>query len=385
MYVVPILGQSNAVGRAGLDGLPYHPAGVLQYDQAGALVAPTTPLDHRITTYSDEFGPDVQFSRAFMAANPGAQLVFIPCADGGTGFFDNMWNPGDPAYDDAVTRINAFAASYPDAVFSAVIWVQGEDEGAASAQWSQAQYATALDSMIAALRLDAPAISATPFIAVEIGAGDDGLTPNGSQIRAAIRDTPNRVANTLFVSASGLFETVDTLDPLHFGPNGQRGMGQRIYNAMAGEVAAYGGVNSGPDLLSDPDLQSDYDWIHDSEFTVGNGEIVYDSGGDSSANVAIFNRFMAHTVLGRTYRATWTIEDYAHSTGASNTLILNGFAWTGPNVNVAHSGVTVNSNGVHSMDFEGADAPFYIRCRAKPKGGTMSFRVTSVTFEDVTP
>ncbi|MGH1417148.1 MAG: hypothetical protein ACRBB0_26930, partial [Pelagimonas sp.] len=53
MYVVPILGQSNAVGRAGLDGLPYHPAGVLQYDQAGALVAPTTPLDHRITTYSD--------------------------------------------------------------------------------------------------------------------------------------------------------------------------------------------------------------------------------------------------------------------------------------------------------------------------------------------
>uniref|UniRef100_UPI003D6B0B53 sialate O-acetylesterase n=1 Tax=Pelagimonas sp. TaxID=2073170 RepID=UPI003D6B0B53 len=140
-------------------------------------------------------------------------------------------------------RINAFAASYPDAVFSAVIWVQGEDEGAASAQWSQAQYATALDSMIAALRLDAPAISATPFIAVEIGAGDDGLTPTGSQIRAAIRDTPNRVANTLFVSASGLFETVDTLDPLHFGPNGQRGMGQRIYNAMAGEVAAYGGVN----------------------------------------------------------------------------------------------------------------------------------------------
>ncbi|MGH1417076.1 MAG: hypothetical protein ACRBB0_26570, partial [Pelagimonas sp.] len=53
MIVVPILGQSNAVGRAGLDGLPYHPAGVLQYDQAGALVAPTTPLDHRITTYSD--------------------------------------------------------------------------------------------------------------------------------------------------------------------------------------------------------------------------------------------------------------------------------------------------------------------------------------------
>ncbi|MGH1417151.1 MAG: sialate O-acetylesterase, partial [Pelagimonas sp.] len=110
MYVVPILGQSNAVGRAGLDGLPLHPAGALQYDQAGALVAPTTPLDHRITTNSDEFGPDVQFSRAFMAANPGAQLVFIPCADGGTGFFDNMWNPDDPAYDDAVTRINAFAA-----------------------------------------------------------------------------------------------------------------------------------------------------------------------------------------------------------------------------------------------------------------------------------
>ncbi|MGH1417222.1 MAG: hypothetical protein ACRBB0_27315, partial [Pelagimonas sp.] len=149
--------------------------------------------------------------------------------------------------------------------------------------------------------------------------------------------------------------------------------------------AAYGGVNGGPAFLTDPNLLDPNEWIYDAGFTVGGGEILFDTVVDSSTAVNALNRYMMHTVPGRTYRATWTIEDYAHSTGASNTIVLNAYAWTGPNSSITQPGVVTNVNGAHSMDFAGMDAPIYIRCRAKPKGGTMSFRVTSVTFEDVTP
>jgi hypothetical protein len=230
-----LIGQSNMVGRAVYDGLGGHPAGVLQWGRGGAadgtLIAAAHPLDHWDPS-STNIGPDVGFADAWTVANPDDTLVFMPGADGGTGFSDARWRVGDDLYADAVARINALFAANPGFEFGGFLWHQGEKDTGQT----PAFYQSHLDAMIAGLRNDVTVAGAeTPFVLGQMVEAYYVGSAGRTAIQAVINDTPNRVAHTAVASSAGL---ADKGDALHFGAAAQRTLGDR-YHAAALAAAAY--------------------------------------------------------------------------------------------------------------------------------------------------
>ncbi|SDX92234.1 protein of unknown function [Albimonas donghaensis] len=232
-----MVGQSNMIGRASYDGLGAHPAGVLQVARTGSisggtegqLVAAAHPLDHVNPYGASQMGLDIAFADAWVAAHPGDTLVFVPCAEGGTGFGTGggaaRWNPGDDLYEAAVARANALFAAHPEFELGGFCWHQGETDG------TPAAYEAALHAMIAAIRADVTAAGAdTPFILGGLGAfaytGNTDMT--GRQ--AAIEAVPAAIAHTAYASSAGL---TDKGDSLHFDAASLRVLGGRYHAAIA--------------------------------------------------------------------------------------------------------------------------------------------------------
>jgi hypothetical protein len=235
-----LLGQSNMVGRAVYDGLGGHPAGVLQWGRVGAADGTLIPAVHPLAHWdpsSTNIGPDVGFADAWTAANPGDTLVYMPGADGGTGFSDARWRVGDDLYADAVARINALFAANPGFEFGGFLWHQGEKDTGQT----PAFYQPLLDAMIAGLRSEVTVAGpTTPFVLGQMVEAYYVGSAGREAIQAVINDTPNRVAYTAVASSAGL---ADKGDALHFGAAAQRVLGDR-YHAAA--LAAAAGVATAP-------------------------------------------------------------------------------------------------------------------------------------------
>ncbi|WP_187431395.1 hypothetical protein ROLI_045290 (plasmid) [Roseobacter fucihabitans] len=235
-HVFALAGQSNMIGRAAFDGGAKWPAGTMQIGrgtQNGALIpaqnpadGPTTsrPLAHFSPTLGD-MGLDLQFAIDYLADKPGVSLMFIPCAQGATGFSDNAWNPGNWLYNDTIARINAAIAAHPGFLFKGFLWHQGEtDAGIAGT------YAGLLDDMITNMRADVSAADATtPFILGGLASGNVGR----DVITDIIAQTPARVSYTGFADAAGLGRN----DANHFNAAGLRALGSRYNAAIAQAVA----------------------------------------------------------------------------------------------------------------------------------------------------
>ena len=233
--VFAMIGQSNMVGRAAHDGGSTHPAGTRQWGRVapndGALIPADHPLEHHDPN-PGQMGLDITLAEAVLAAHPGVDLVLVPLADGGTGFSDNRWNPGDDLYQDAVARLNAVMAQNPGFTFAGFLWHQGEkDVGFAG-------YQSALDAMIAGLRADVAAAStATPFILGDLVPGWVAGNTGRAAVQAVISDTPARVGRTGVASAEGL--TGAGAD-VHFTAQDLRGLGTRYFQAWAAVFAGQG-------------------------------------------------------------------------------------------------------------------------------------------------
>lgn len=222
--MIPLLGQSNMIGRDNDDGSVSHPAGVYQFTLTNGASAATKPLDH-VNDIAGDIGLDVTFSIDFKA-NQSQNLVFVPYAEGGTGFAGNNWNKGDALYEAAVASINNFTAKYGTSVF-AILWHQGESDVVAAS----ATYEADLDQFLSDIRSDLTGAStSTPIVLGELA--PEFVTANGATgaaINAIIADTPNRVANTAVASASGLVTT----DGTHFTVAGVKTLGERYAAALA--------------------------------------------------------------------------------------------------------------------------------------------------------
>ena len=232
------IGQSNADGRgdpAELPGGLDYPSGVLYAsndagDTQQANVGDVTP------GYVTQM---LQFAIDFTEIQPDQTLVFAQIAAGGTGFSNNRWNPGDDLYDDAVARANGvmarLKADNPSANvrFGGFVWQQGELDR------NNPAYASALDTMIAAIRADVTDAGPTaPFLLGE-PSGDGQY----DAVRAIILDTPNRLGRT------AVFRSTDAElndgDATHFSAEGLRTLGRRAVRAI--EVAQR---NDGSDMTA---------------------------------------------------------------------------------------------------------------------------------------
>jgi hypothetical protein len=235
-----LLGQSNMVGRAVYDGLGGHPAGVLQWGRVGAADGTLIPAVHPLAHWDPSgtnIGPDIGFADAWTAANPDDTLVYMPGADGGTGFSDARWRVGDDLYADAVARINALFTANPGFEFGGFLWHQGEKDTGQT----PAFYQPLLDAMIAGLRSEVTVAGpTTPFVLGQMVEAYYVGSAGREAIQAVIDDTPNRVAYTAVASSAGL---ADKGDALHFGAAAQRTLGDR-YHAAA--LAAAAGVTTAP-------------------------------------------------------------------------------------------------------------------------------------------
>lgn len=200
--VFALLGQSNMIGRAAFDGGSVHPAGVQQWGRAApndnTLIPAVHPLDH-VDPSPGHMGLDISFAEAVLAARPEASLVFVPGAEGGTGFQSDHWRPGGNCYVDAVTRIDAALAALPGASLAGILWHQGESDA------GNPVFQADLDGLITGLRQDITAAgSATPFILGGLVPGWVAADPARQPIQAVLEDTPARHAHTGFAATDDL-------------------------------------------------------------------------------------------------------------------------------------------------------------------------------------
>jgi hypothetical protein len=246
--IAGIAGQSNARGYATRDPLidistarQWMSADTYLDTVSGEVLATkcgtaNDPLDHGATgAATGTMGHAVAFARAYITAGILAgdeELMLVGGGANGTALVaiesgDSVaaWSRTGPQYVSFIARMTeALASSVAGSELQAVIWSQGERDAALSI--TQTAYAGALDSLIANMRED---LSAPDLIFVITGLADDYTTGTASGIKAALADTPNRVANCVYVSAAGLA----TADGTHFTAAAYRTLGANIYTGLA--------------------------------------------------------------------------------------------------------------------------------------------------------
>ena len=228
-HVFLLFGQSQGVGRADHpnDGLTY-PPGTLQYGHSDGLLKPAVdPLDHWDENPGD-FGPWRKFCLDYAAANPGVNIALIPRADGGTAFYLNHWNPGDPQYVEAVNATNTLLAANPSWQLTALLWHLGQTDANSPANFRDRFYRFADQ-----LRIDIDAADeSTPFI---IGNITPELNGFNTLINTANNEAPNFFRRMACVDLAGV--EVDPLDPWHYTADGYNEMGARYQAALATAAA----------------------------------------------------------------------------------------------------------------------------------------------------
>ena len=227
-----LVGQSNMIGRdiydAGLHGA--HDPNALQF--SSGRIRPTSEgvlmdLNHPDNGRLDEepsLGLAMSFGREYMQGKPAnRRALFIPCARGGTSFSRGDWSKGDQRYEFAVETANA-AIEATGRPLKAILWHQGESDAADS---ESHLYQTKLDQMIADLRSDIDGAGSVPFLLG--GLAPDRITnAEYVAVQAIIEDTPNRVANTIYVASDDL----TVFDGTHFDAESLLALGERYKNAF---------------------------------------------------------------------------------------------------------------------------------------------------------
>jgi hypothetical protein len=178
-----------------------------------------------------QMGVDISFAQSYKAANPNSTILFIPDATGSTGFQSNNWNPGDTQYDAAVSRTNAVLNANPGIwALKGLIWLQGEQDSLSIYGTTEASHAANLDAMIAGMRSSIVGATNIPFVLGQIPNISGTFFDKQALVRAAIADTPNRVADTAFADNTSLTKLGDGL---HYDAASLRTMGDRLYTAWA--------------------------------------------------------------------------------------------------------------------------------------------------------
>jgi hypothetical protein len=235
--IVPVLGQSNAVGMGlglDLDGPDRPHPHVHQWAMCGpskgTAILAVDPLLHEIPAGGVGFG--MTFAK-HLADEAGRAVLLIPGARGDTSFTPKngwTWDPADTRtrrnlYRNAVAAIDAALDRYPGSRVAAVLWHQGETD---VPLMSASVYQTKLDSVIDDLRsrygVD------LPFLVGQMVAEEMELSgKNYAPIDAVHADTPNRRPRTAFIP--GARTSINGGTDRHYNAAGQREMGRAMWLA----------------------------------------------------------------------------------------------------------------------------------------------------------
>ena len=195
-YVVPILGQSNALWK-------WYSASTVKVRDVNPRVkvwnAGTGTADVVPVTHGESLG--LAFVMEFARLNPNAVVVAVPTALGSSGFTPNVngtWDYASSAtpnlYANALTQTKAALAATGGTLL-AMLWSQGEND---RGLMTEAQYDTALDAMIAKYRTDV-GVADLPVIIGSMTPEEIANVAGSAPIAAAHVDTPRRVIRTAYV------------------------------------------------------------------------------------------------------------------------------------------------------------------------------------------
>lgn len=246
-----IVGQSNAVSRALKTGtIGAAIPGVLMWNAATqTVIQATSPLAHPdgAEMQPTMFGPEWQFAKRWLAANPGRQICFVPMARGGTSFGNaediRNWAPTGARALYMVAQMNAIAAQNPTWKLGGFLCSLGESNLAGTT--TAAEFSAYMDGLVAQARTVADASEATPFVW-------SGLAPmtlylyslsgkDSAGYLAAIRGLPSRIPYTAYASwhYPTYLPTIKA-DTLHLDATGQVGQGDRWFDAWVAASANMG-------------------------------------------------------------------------------------------------------------------------------------------------
>lgn len=241
-----LAGQSNMAGYGA-----YYVAGfdtpdprVKQFTRAGVVAPATEPLDHPNFPFNaGRIGPGLSFGKAYAAGLPSHRTVLlVPAAQGGSGFSDRRWNPGDDLFEQAVERTRAALALDAANCFGGILWSQGEREALDGVPGPT--YRTALHAAIRSFRSRIGGNdggTATPFVLSRFSPDWAGPVPTPAQkaILDVIDTVPTELAYTAVVSTNGLTSNLTQgLDgAIHLDAASQRIFGVRYHEGLKAALA----------------------------------------------------------------------------------------------------------------------------------------------------
>lgn len=249
-WVLPILGQSNAVGAAldrdpAIDTLDGR---VRQYARsgpdAGKIIPATEPLKN--PQGNTDFGWGMPLAKLMLAKLPeGSDIILVPCGWSGTTIM-----PGSSPYDtncwrttftpptggrnltiDSADAINTVLAASGGRLLG-LFWLQGESDGVIGT--SKSTYITEFDLIIDYFRTNVGGGESAPFV---IGGMNPDAFPTVAgrvPINEAHQETPARKEFTGFapgVSGASRIHPSPTVDTTHYNATGMRALARNYADA----------------------------------------------------------------------------------------------------------------------------------------------------------
>ncbi|GAB5562891.1 MAG: sialate O-acetylesterase [Synoicihabitans sp.] len=202
MHLFLLAGQSNMAGRG--EVMPEHREpipGVWALQRDGSWGPAIDPLHWDKTIAGVGLARD--FARAYLAANPGVEIGFIPAACGGSPV--ESWQPAvyfTPTdsfpYDDALARVRAVREK---GILKGMLWHQGESD---SPPARAIDYEQRLSELFARFRADL-GVADLPILVGQLGQfPEKPWTPGRAQVDAAHQAIAQKDRWIEFVSSTGL-------------------------------------------------------------------------------------------------------------------------------------------------------------------------------------
>ena len=218
-----LAGQSNMAGRGGMTEEDRQPFGerIVMLNKGCAWVPAKNPI--HFDNVRAGVGPAYSFVTAYAKDHPDETIGLVPCAIGGT--YVRTWVPGGFCFEKAKARIDAAKKA---GTFKAILWLQGETDGAHDTDEELAESFKKLSlEAWSSLRKEC-GDEKLPVYVGEIGYFNPKCA---ARINPLLKEAVEADGNAKLVSAEGL-EWNSKKDAWHFNRESQLELGLRFYKTL---------------------------------------------------------------------------------------------------------------------------------------------------------
>lgn len=224
--IIIVAGQSNALYGYGFESTTLVSKNVseLGRQSKNMQIIPANPCLSHWNKDPSKSGFGFYFAQHYYErkAPLKKKVLIIACAEAGSSFIENRWNPGDPLYEDLIYRSKYVLQNFPESKVIAVLWQQGESDV------DNIHYRENLDNMIKQIRIDLQDFT-IPFL---LG----GMVPfwtaqqnDRKKQQLHIKNTEYRLPFCYYVDPIGISKPDNTFDMIHYSHDNQQVLALRYW------------------------------------------------------------------------------------------------------------------------------------------------------------